>query len=553
MIMHMATFGQLCAALAVAGVAAADSRDRVASLPTFGPPPTAHWSGFVEVNAATDTHLFYYLVESAHAPASDPLVWWMNGGPGASSLAGLFSENGPLLLNDAGVLMENPFAWNARANVLYVEFSAGVGFSYCANSTRTDLPCAQSDASCSPCVSDDSNAAAQNAAFLDGFLDLFPEYAGRPLFITGESYAGIYGPTLAEAIFDAFDSTARANLVGLWLTDPCTDNKAQFGWLDVGPDFLYERGLIDAPLHATLTSAECTTGYDGVGDRDRNVKTAPCRTAWRSYDLAYAGIGDAVQPAPIPGVPLYIDPLNALGPSGGPDVGAFIAAARPHLNADPSPNKVYHLELNNNGYDGYTSQYSACNVKPVGALANVSMLDLYRDLVLASKPAAAALRRILLSSGDVDPVVGLHGTEAAVRAIGYAPMASGRLPWFYNATATPGAALLHKPAAWGDELRAQSLGAQVAGYHVAYYTGSATALEFITFKDAGHMVPAYAPQRALHVLLRLLDGGALVPVLQSGWADATDSAFYGTSANDTGIFAAWVKEATSPAFLDDAP
>ena len=84
--------------------------------------------------------------------------------------------------------------------------------------------------------------------FLAGFLDLFPALKGRPLFLTGESYAGVYGPLLARAILDSFDDTTVANLHGAWFTDPCIDNKEQFGWLDIGPSFLFSAGLIDAPL-----------------------------------------------------------------------------------------------------------------------------------------------------------------------------------------------------------------------------------------------------------------------------------------------------------------
>ena len=68
--------------------------------------PTRHYGGFVETDSADGVNLFYYLVESASDPSTDPLFLWMNGGPGASSMAGLFSENGPLLLKEDNTLME---------------------------------------------------------------------------------------------------------------------------------------------------------------------------------------------------------------------------------------------------------------------------------------------------------------------------------------------------------------------------------------------------------------------------------------------------------------
>ena len=109
----------------------------------------------------------------------------MNGGPGASSLIGAFTEMGQLLFNrdsnsswtnDAPTLVRNPYSWTSAANMLYLEAPAGVGYSFC-----TDPE--------SACTNNDTSTAADNHAFLVGFLDKFPEYKERPMFITGESCA----------------------------------------------------------------------------------------------------------------------------------------------------------------------------------------------------------------------------------------------------------------------------------------------------------------------------------------------------------------------------
>ena len=545
-------FVLLCSLLLVRASASTTPRAEVTNIPGFGPPPSRHFSGFVETDKPNGVHLFYYLVESQNAPSTDPLFLWMNGGPGASSLAGMFGENGPLLLQESGSLMQNPYAWNSHANVLHIEFGPGIGFSFCTNSTLPNGPdfCqgdAKKNGECSPCYASDTSVATQNAIVLETLLgnkELFPELAGRPLYILGESYAGVYIPTLAEQILKRHNTTALINLSGLWITDPCTDNEAQFGWLDLGVDFAYQKGLISGVLHTLLSSDTCIDGRTQVGDRIRNTDTTECRRAWRLYDMATAGIGDAVHPASIPNLPMYIDPLNAYGLAGGANLPGFLgsAAVKKAFNAEMSPNVPYLVEIGNNGYDQYTLEYAACNNK--AAKNAPSMVDVYRGLVasVSNKDGAAEnFKQIIVLNGDIDPVVDMHGTEKAVRKIGF-PLKQGedRRPWFFNSTATPGNVMLQKPTEWGPTLHAKPAGAQIGGFVMGFDTNTELALRFVTIRNSGHMTPAYGPQKTLRVVYHALVGeGWLAPVLPEDIFTVGDVEFY----QKPGLFASWVNGA----------
>ena len=107
--------------------------DLVTNLPGFGAPPHPQYSGFLDASAAEPgTKLHYWFAQSSRDDyASRPVVLWLNGGPGSSSVLGWLQEMGPLLVNRTGGLMPNPWAWTLEANVLALESPAGVGYSYC--------------------------------------------------------------------------------------------------------------------------------------------------------------------------------------------------------------------------------------------------------------------------------------------------------------------------------------------------------------------------------------------------------------------------------------
>ena len=212
---------------AVATVATPDA-DAVLSLPGYGKPPSPQFSGFLNASAAEPGTMLHYWFAAADSPdwKNMPVVLWLNGGPGASSLIGMLQEQGPLIIDRAGGLVENPWAWTKLANLVALESPAGVGYSYCEAMKRGGA-CANTDI---------TTAKAAHAALVDLLSVKFPELRANAFFITGESYAGVYSPTLAAEIVAgnaAGSGAAKINLVGMAVGDPCTDNAAQRDSMDM--------------------------------------------------------------------------------------------------------------------------------------------------------------------------------------------------------------------------------------------------------------------------------------------------------------------------------
>ncbi|MCL7028098.1 hypothetical protein MKW94_017608, partial [Papaver nudicaule] len=99
----------------------------------------SHFSGYITVNEDHGRALFYWFFEAQTLPSKKPLLLWLNGGPGCSSVGyGAAIELGPLRVNQNGDGLDfNNFSWNKEANLLFVESPVGVGFSY--TNTSTDL------------------------------------------------------------------------------------------------------------------------------------------------------------------------------------------------------------------------------------------------------------------------------------------------------------------------------------------------------------------------------------------------------------------------------
>jgi len=163
-------------------------------------------SGFVRVGHSNTEYFFWYF-DSRSNPSADPLVLWLNGGPGCSSMLGLLEENGPCRVNGNLSTTWNPYSWNTKANVLYVDQPAGTGFSVG-----------------SKLVSDEAQVSRDMDMFVRAFLDKF-SMQNKTFYLFGESYAGHYIPATAHRIVanNLEGKLPRVRLAGVGMGNPWID------------------------------------------------------------------------------------------------------------------------------------------------------------------------------------------------------------------------------------------------------------------------------------------------------------------------------------------
>ena len=148
---------------------------------------TSGYTGYLSTENDTK-HFYFAYFESRSSPEDDPLLMWINGGPGCSSMMGLLMEQGPCRVNEHGnATTKNPYSWIEAANVFFLDQPIGVGFSY--------------DSSPNPGHSNGSFAASEDIyAFMRLWYAHFPESQQQPFSIAGESYGGHYIPIFASHI-----------------------------------------------------------------------------------------------------------------------------------------------------------------------------------------------------------------------------------------------------------------------------------------------------------------------------------------------------------------
>ncbi|RKP10937.1 Alpha/Beta hydrolase protein, partial [Thamnocephalis sphaerospora] len=143
----------------------------------------------------------------APSPSQTPLIIWLQGGPGSSSMLGLFNQHGPFSASSNKELVRRKVAWTRHYDVIYLDQPVGAGFSYAApgfNASRT-LQRAQITLSPEECraagyVTTEVEVGRDVLSFLARFYQIYPSLRERPLYVTGESYAGKFAPAIARSI-----------------------------------------------------------------------------------------------------------------------------------------------------------------------------------------------------------------------------------------------------------------------------------------------------------------------------------------------------------------
>ncbi|XP_058258734.1 lysosomal protective protein isoform X1 [Hemibagrus wyckioides] len=457
--------------LGALGVLGAPAADEIKSLPGLSKQPSfKQYSGYFTV--AGNKHLHYWFVESQKNPASSPVVLWLNGGPGCSSLDGLLTEHGPFLIQDDGATLQyNPYSWNMIANVLYLESPAGVGFSYSDDKKY---------------ATNDSEVSMNNYLALKEFFRLFPEYSKNELFLTGESYGGIYIPTLAERVLEDSSLNLQGIAVGNGLSSyELNDNSLVY--------FANYHGLLGESLWATLQKYCCKDGQcnfynnpdtsclDPVSQAQQIVYSSglniynlyadcaggvPYSTSVENGRLVIRDLGNNF--INLNWSNLWNQKLRALG-----SVFKTLKLDPPCVNSTPSATYL------NNPY-----VKSALHISPdaldwdiCSAEVNLNYNRLYMDVKKQYLKILGALKyRVLVYNGDVDMACNFLGDEWFVESLKQ-EVTVQRRPWLY----------------YNGETQ------QIGGFVKEF-----TNLSFLTVKGSGHMVPSDKPIAAYTMFQRFI-------------------------------------------------
>jgi len=375
-------------------------------------------------------------------------------------------------------LYANPYTWNNFSSILYLESPAGVGYSYCDTAA-----CLQSN---------DTTTAADNLAAVQWFFDQWPQYRANDFYITGESYAGIYVPMLALAVWEANQGSPNPiALKGIMVGNGCIGTEAGVCSRTLLASFRTRlqdwRGHGLVPLNLYM-AAEAACG-------DWVTNTTAC---WRAFTTAAAATSAHIDIYDMYGpchynytaVATSNEELEAAAAS--IDAGAVLTTPLAHAWRVPPPLGAWGPVncLDAGDITAYLNQpavvaalHAVSPLTWIVCTANISYTKTMTDERAVVYPTLleAAHLRVLIFNGEADACVPWADNEAWTLSMNYTIAA----PW--------------RAWMWDPD--------NVGGYITQFTVdgGANATFAFTTVRGAGHMVPQYQPQAAWSMANRFIN------------------------------------------------
>ncbi|XP_071707329.1 serine carboxypeptidase-like 31 [Rutidosis leptorrhynchoides] len=429
--------------------------DLVTNLPGQPNVDFNHYAGYVTVNENNGRALFYWFYEAWTLPDEKPLVLWLNGGPGCSSVGyGATQEIGPFIVGaDGNNLQLNPYSWNREANMLFLESPVGVGFSYSNTTSDYDK------------LGDDFTAN-DTYAFLHNWFLKFPLYRTRTFYIAGESYAGKYVPELAGLINERNkDPSLFINLKGILLGNPEISEAEDWKGL---VDYAWSHAVVSDETHKTIRESCDFNSHnpwgnivcnDAVGEVLRQYKEIDIYSLYTSVCIANSASSDNKA--------LRVMLKNSTSKMMPRILGGYDPCLDDYAKGYYNKREVQKALHVNDGRQ--LKNWTICNMDIFDGWKQWkdSVLPIYKQLIDAKL-------RIWIYSGDTDGRVPVLSTRYSLSSLGL-PITKAWRPW-YNQK-------------------------QVGGW-LQEYEG----LTFATFRGAGHAVPIFKPSESLAFFTSFLLG-----------------------------------------------
>ncbi|EGO31276.1 hypothetical protein SERLADRAFT_365020 [Serpula lacrymans var. lacrymans S7.9] len=232
-------------------------------------PTVQQYSRYLDISEGK--HLFFWFFESRSSPSEDPLLLWLNGGPGCSFSTGLLFELGPCSVVDEGNnTTYNPHSWYQQANIIFLDQPIDVGFSYSTDGSQ---------------VTTSPEAAKDVYAFLELFVRRFPKYADAPFHLAAESYGGRFLPHIASEIHkkQGTQINLASVMVGNGLVDPRTQMPSVVEYACEGPYAIYDDPFGSECTRLRISAAVCERLIEGCYRFESRLTCIPASVyCWNS-------------------------------------------------------------------------------------------------------------------------------------------------------------------------------------------------------------------------------------------------------------------------------